>query len=258
MVPPYGGEEGVATGQVAVGQEVARRIGLTRNAKIALTAYSGEIVWFTVAKLLTRESELLTADLVLMSEADFRSFFGYPAGQYTDIALTVTNPQEVHNIAGKIATRLPDSRVILREEILRTYESIFNWREGVVLMLLSGAVIAFAIFAMEKASGLSADEKREIGILKAIGWETGDVIKMKFWEGCLISLTAFFLGYTAAYLHVFRFAAALFAPVLKGWSTLYPDFELVPTLDGFELATLFFFTVFLTRWPPLCPSGAPR
>jgi len=244
MAPPSGGEDGVSTGQVAVGQEVARRIGLTRNAKIALTAYSGETVWFTVAKLLTRESELLTADLVLMSEEDFRSFFGYPAGQYTDIALTVTNPQEVHNLAGKIANRLPDSRVILREEILRTYESIFNWREGVVLMLLSGAVIAFAIFALEKASGLSSDEKREIGILKAIGWETGDVIKMKFWEGCLISLTAFLLGYTAAYLHVFRFAAALFEPVLKGWSTLYPDFELVPTLDGFELATLFFFTVF--------------
>jgi hypothetical protein len=45
------------------------------------------------------------------------------------------------------------------------------------------AILAFAILAWEKASGLSADEKREIGILKAIGWETGDVLKMKFWEG---------------------------------------------------------------------------
>ena len=57
------------------------------------------------------------------------------------------------------------------EEILRTYESIFDWREGIVLVLLSGAILAFAIFALEKASGLSGDEKREIGILKAIGWE---------------------------------------------------------------------------------------
>ena len=244
MVPGSAGQEGVSTGRVAVGQEIARRLGLTLNGKILLTAYSGESRSFDIARFLPLESELLTADLLLMSEEDFRSFFGYPAGQYTDIALTVVNPQEVHNIAGKIANRLPDSRVILREEILRTYDSIFNWREGVVLALLSGAVIAFAIFALEKASGLSADEKREIGILKAIGWETGDVIRMKFWEGALISLTAFFLGYTAAYMHVFRFAAALFEPVLKGWSTLYPQFELVPTLDGFELATLFFFTVF--------------
>ena len=75
-----------------------------------------------------------------------------------------------------------------------------------MLALLSAAMLAFAILAWEKASGLSAEEKREIGILKAIGWETGDVIKMKFWEGGLISLTAFLLGYVAAYLHVFRFA----------------------------------------------------
>ncbi len=156
----------------------------------------------------------------------------------------MANPQELHTVAAKLASRLPDSRIILREEILRTYESIFNWCEGIVLVLLSGAVLAFAIFALEKASGLTADEKREIGILKAIGWETGDVIKMKFWEGALISLTAFLLGYAAAYVHVFRLSAGLFEPVLKGWSVLYPRFELIPVVDGFQIATLFFFTVF--------------
>jgi ABC-type lipoprotein release transport system permease subunit len=109
--------------------------------------------------------------------------------------------------------------------VLRTYASIFDWREGIVLALLSAAILAFAILAWEKASGLSAEEKREIGILKAIGWETGDVIKMKFWEGLLISLTAFLLGYVAAYVHVFHFAASLFEPVLKGWAVLYPRFH---------------------------------
>jgi hypothetical protein len=90
------------------------------------------------------------------------------------------------------------------------------------------AILAFGILAWEKASGLSAEEKREIGILKAIGWETGDVIKMKFWEGLLISLTAFLAGFVAAYVHVFHFAASLFEPVLKGWAVLYPRFQLTP------------------------------
>jgi len=113
-----------------------------------------------------------------------------------------------------------------------------------MLALLSAAIFAFAILAWEKASGLSAEEKREIGILKAIGWETGDVIKMKLWEGGLISLTAFLLGFVAAYVQVFRFGAPLFEPVLKGWAVLYPRFELVPAIDGLQVATLFFFTVF--------------
>jgi ABC-type lipoprotein release transport system permease subunit len=147
-------------------------------------------------------------------------------------------------VATKLSLQFPDSRPILRDEILRTYEAIFNWREGIILALASLAILAFAIFAWEKASGLSAEEKREIGILKAIGWETGDVIKMKFWEGALVSLAAFLIGYVAAYLHVFRFSSALFTPVLKGWAVLYPRFELNPVIDGFQVATLFFFTVF--------------
>ncbi len=31
--------------------------------------------------------------------------------------------------------------------------------------------------------------------------------------------------------------------VLRGWSTLYPDFRLVPVVDPYQLATLFFLTV---------------
>ncbi len=244
MVPPADIAAVVAPRRIAVGAALARRLGLAINETIAFESYSGQLFRFKVTNIFPHESELVTADLVLMSEEDFRMFFDYPAGQFTDIALSVANPQELHTIAAKLASRLPDSRTILREDILRTYESIFNWREGIVLVLLSGAVFAFAIFALEKASGLSADEKREVGILKAIGWETGDVIKMKFWEGAMISLTAFLLGYVAAYLHVFHFSSMLFEPVLKGWSTLYPHFELRPVVDGFQVATLFFFTVF--------------
>jgi ABC-type lipoprotein release transport system permease subunit len=244
MVPPAAEASRVSPGRIAVGAALARGFRVAINDRVWFHAYSGKLFSYQIAGIFPRDSELVSADLVLMSEADFRAFFNYPADQYTDIALSVANPQELHTIAAKLASRMPDSRTILREEMLRTYDSIFNWREGIVLVLLSGAILAFAIFALEKASGLSADEKREIGILKAIGWETGDVIAMKFWEGALISLAAFLLGYTAAYLHVFRFSSALFSGVLKGWSVLYPQFDLVPEVEGFQVATLFFFTVF--------------
>ena len=241
MVP---GNQDIAAGTLLVGAGMARARGLAVGNLISFRSYSGKLFSFTIARILPHDSELVSADLVLISEADFRSFFSIAPGYFTDIALSVANPLEVRNVAAKLSQQFPDSRPILREEILRTYESIFNWREGIVLALASLAILAFAIFAWEKASGLSADEKREIGILKAIGWETGDVLKMKFWEGALVSLAAFLIGYLAAYLHVFRFSSSLFAPVLKGWAVLYPRFELSPVIDGFQVATLFFFTVF--------------
>jgi ABC-type lipoprotein release transport system permease subunit len=110
-------------------------------------------------------------------------------------------------------------------------------------VILCTALLSFVIFAWNRATGLSAEEKREIGILKAVGWETSDVLLMKFWEGTAISMTAFLAGIILAYGHVFFTSSTLFLPVLKGWSTLYPDFSLVPFIDVNQVITLFFLTV---------------
>jgi ABC-type lipoprotein release transport system permease subunit len=243
----------IERGEIIVGPALERSRGLAAGNGISFRSYSGELHTFIVADVLPQSSELVSADLVLMHEEDFRAFFKYPEGHFTDIAMTVANPQEIRNVALKLMAALPDSRPILRDEVLRTYAAIFDWREGIMLALLSAAILAFGIFAWEKAAGLSAEEKREIGILKAIGWETGDVIKMKFWEGLLISLLAFLLGYIAAYLHVFYADTMLFEPVLKGWSVLYPRFTLTPHIDGLQIATLFFFTVFPSTAAVLVP-----
>jgi len=238
------GDMHIKRGEIIVGPALARVRGLAVGNGVSFRSYSGEMHGFIIGDVLPQRSELVSADLVLMHEEDFRAFFRYPEGHYTDIALSVANPHEVRNIAAKLRAALPDSRPILRDEVLRTYASIFDWREGIMLALLSAAILAFGILAWEKAAGLSAEERREIGILKAIGWETGDIIAMKFWEGLLISLTAFLVGYVAAYLHVFHLDTFIFEPVLKGWSVLYPRFTLTPHIDGLQVATLFFFTVF--------------
>jgi ABC-type lipoprotein release transport system permease subunit len=127
--------------------------------------------------------------------------------------------------------------------IARTYEAILDWRSGLVVIVLSAALLSFGIVAWDKASGLSADERREIGILKAIGWDTSEVLAVKAWEGAAISLSSFLLGLLLAYVHVFVTPAPLLAPVLKGWSTLYPDFRLTPTVGPFLVSTLFLLTV---------------
>jgi ABC-type lipoprotein release transport system permease subunit len=66
---------------------------------------------------------------------------------------------------------------------------------------------------------------------------------LKFWEGIVISLTAFLVGVVLAYGHVFMFSAALFEHALKGWSVIYPQFRLTPVIDAYQLTVLFFLTV---------------
>ena len=231
-------------GQVQVGPTLAQLWRLAVGDVLSLRDHNGRAYPLTVQGILPAASALLSADLVLVNEEDFRAFFGVPQGLYTDLTLEVRNPREVGKVAEKVLRALPDTRPIVRDDILRTYAALFDWREGMVMVLLSGAVLAFIIFAWDKASGLSAEERREIGVLKAIGWETSDIMAMKLWEGVLVSVFAFLLGYLAAYVHVFAFSASLFIPGLKGWSVLYPRFALTPHIDAFQIFTLFFLTVF--------------
>lgn len=227
----------------AVGAALAKSRNLAVGDLLPLISYDKTPLMLEIRTIFPSSSDLIAADMIIISSNDFRQLFNFPPGQATDLAVTVRNPKELPTVAAKIASQFPDSRPILKSEIQRTYQSIFDWRGGMTLMVLASALLSFIIFAWDKATGLSAEERKEIGILKSIGWETGDVLLLKFWEGSVISLTAFLLGVVLAYAHVFFLSAPLFVQALKGWSVLYPRFQLVPVVDVYQLAVLFFLTV---------------
>jgi ABC-type lipoprotein release transport system permease subunit len=241
--PPQADALAVNPGETILGEGVARLRRVGAGQPVFLVSPGGVFLKLKVKAVLPAAAALVSSDLVLLSEADFRRFFQLADDEYTDIALGVRNPKETPKVAEKAGIALRQHRVITRDDVLRTYEAVFSWREGMLLALLSGALLAFAILAFDKASGLSAQERREIGILKAIGWDTGDILRMKLWEATLISATAFLAGFVLAYAHVFFFSAPLVEAVLKGWSTLYPRFALTPGIDGLQIATLALLTV---------------
>jgi ABC-type lipoprotein release transport system permease subunit len=251
MVPE---NNSIGIGNIIVGKGVARNIPGEEDGAIPFKAHDGKYIFLKIIGVLPADSELVSSDLVLISEEDFKRLFPIPEKVATDLVLKVRNSKELTTIATKITQLLPDTRPILREEISRTYDAIFDWRGGMIIVILAGAVMAFIIFAWDKATGLSAEERREIGILKAIGWETSDVLLMKFWEGAVVSLSSFLLGVVLAYVHVFFASSSLFEPALKGWSVLYPSFKLTPFIEPYQMATLFFLTVIPYTVATIVPS----
>ena len=230
------------TGECAVGQGISDARFAGKGGELILLG-GGTAMTFQVVGVFTSASNMLTNDLILIKKDDVLRLFGLPRDKATDLVVGVYNKSEVSNIARKIKQLFPDTRPIMKSEIIRTYDTVFNWRSGMVLTMFFGAIIAFCILAWDKATGLSADEKQEIGILKAIGWETSDILELKFWEGIIISLTSFLTGLILAYVHVFFLGAFLLAPALKGWSVLFPPFKLMPYLDLYQIFVLLFLTV---------------
>jgi ABC-type lipoprotein release transport system permease subunit len=230
-------------GECAIGAGVAGSRLIHLQDDLILIDYDNIGRIFTVTGVFVSKADVLTQDLVVMPEGPLRQFFGMPESLATDLAVEVYNPNEVDTIANKIKRALPDSRPITQSELLRTYHAVFDWRGGMMLALFSSALMAFCILAWDKATGLSAGERREIGILKAVGWDTGDVLLLKLWEGLALSLLAFLCGCLIAFLLVFWWGAPLLGGILRGWSVLFPALRPTPFIDFYQLGTLAFLTI---------------
>ena len=237
------GEMPIEEGECAIGKGVAAARMTGVGDDLVLSDGQGTFSIFTVTGVFKADSDLLTNDLVVLFNEDIIRFFNMPEDRATDIVVQVFNETETPVVARTIQQLLPDTRPIMRSEIVRTYKTVFNWRSGMVLTMFFGALVAFCILAWDKATGLSAEERQEIGILKAVGWETSNILELKFWEGMVISLTSYLTGIILAYLHIFYFGGSFIAPALKGWSVIFPPFRLMPYVNMQQIFILLFLTV---------------
>jgi len=231
------------TGTAVIGRSVQKILGLGERRVFSLFRPDLSLKSFEMVGLFSQQTDLLTNDLIIMNIDDARDLFAIPPAMATDLCIYVANPTEIETIAKKIAQLLPDTRVLTKSQIQKTYQVVFSWRSGFASICLLTALVAFAILAWDKASGLSPEEKREIGILKILGWETADILAVRFWESTLVSTLAFIFGCTAAYLHVAFFDATLLKPVMVGWSVIHPPFKLLPSVTLADLLLIFTFSV---------------
>lgn len=230
-------------GDVFIGQSVKKIMDMSGRNLFSLFRPDLSLKSFTIKGTFNQQTDILTNDLIVMKIDTARDLFQIPPELATDLLIRVANPNEITTIAKKISALLPDTRVLTRPQIRKTYKVVFGWRSGFGSICLLTALVAFAILAWDKASGLSAEEKREIGILKVLGWETTHILAIRFWESFLVAALAFIIGCTLAYIHTSIFNAALFRPIMVGWSIIYPPFKLSPGVTLADLMLIFSFSV---------------
>jgi len=187
------------------------------------------------------ENEFETNDIIFLDEEIARKIFGMEEDKATDIVVKVANPAEVQTIAKKIRLLYPDTRVITKNDLKVSYQNIFDYKSGIFLALFVVAIFTFFMIVYDKISGLTSEEKKEIGILKAIGWRIEDILKEKFYEAFIISITAFLIGVTLSLAFVYIFDAPLIRDIFTGYSVLKPPFK-IPFVFDFQTVALIFFT----------------
>ncbi len=200
------------------------------------------------------DTELESNDVIVMSKKSVREIFDMSENKATDIAVKVANEDEIATVALKIKLLYPDSRVITKDDLKISYQNIFDYKSGIFLALFVVSLFTFFIIIYDKLSGLSGEEKREIGVLKAIGWRVDDVLREKFYEGFVVSFFSYMSGVILALFFVYMLKAPLLQNIFTGYSQLKTSFTLPFVFDMQTLALIFFLSVPIYIAATIIPS----
>ena len=214
----------------------------------------GKIKRVDISGVFDSDIDLESNDMIVMSKETLREIFGIEESKATDIVVKVANIEEIETISLKIEQMFPNARVITNDDMKLSYENIFNYKSGIFLALFVIAIFTFFIIIYDKMSGLSSEQKREVGILKAIGWRVEDVLRSKFYESLILSLFAYILGVILALAYVYIFNAPLLRDIFIGYSDLKPVFEISFILDFQTLFLVFFLSVPIYVAATIIPS----
>jgi ABC-type antimicrobial peptide transport system permease subunit len=88
---------------------------------------------------------------------------------------------------------------------------------------------------------INSTDKKEVGILKAVGWGIKDIIKLKLYESIVVAIFAFMIGFLLAYIFVFGFNAPVLIDIFLGSNNIPNHLILKPLIDGSSFVMLFLF-----------------
>jgi ABC-type lipoprotein release transport system permease subunit len=186
---------GGAPHELVVGSDLARRLHLEVGSVLPpfYRNRRGERV-SEVVGLFRSDVSLWQARLIVTSFETAGYIFDQP-GLATDL-LVYCHPGYDDNVRAfilrTVALNLPGGtarpRVATREDLAALLPQGLLHREG-VFTLLSVLAFAVAILVILVTSGLGlAERRREIGVLKATGWQTDELLLRSLVESCLLGL----------------------------------------------------------------------
>ncbi len=188
-------------------------------------------------------SNLVNNDLIILSADLAKEILGIDEGSVSDISIRVPNEAERDNIAFKLKSLYYDARIIAKKDIARAYTQFYNYKSGIFLLLFILSLSTFMLVLYQRYTMVGSSDKKEIAILRMLGWSIRDVLKLKLYETLFIGIFSYLLGVVLAYIFVFVFNAPLLRDVFLGFGNLanHPTFQ--PVIDGGIFTSLFLFFI---------------
>ncbi|MHA1112754.1 MAG: ABC transporter permease, partial [Promethearchaeota archaeon] len=194
---------------------------------------NGDPKEFEVVGIFTLNSKIYTHDLILTDIESARSFFQLPEGLVTDLTVWTTEDNSDFAIAPQIDDLIDDVRILDKETLGNLLHHSTNERAGYFVIVWTLILLGMILFCFSISSAISLDSRREVGLLKTLGYSITDILEIRFIEFTLTGIWASLIGYSAAIFFTFYLGAPILADFMLGWSALFTPF-VVPMKITFE------------------------
>lgn len=211
--------------------------------EITLFTYSGDAKIVKIIYINDDEFELLSNNSIFCNISLAREILGLEKFEYSDFYIDVPNDTEVPNIVEQLKKTFWFAKITTKKEKIAQIYNNYYYKGGIFLSLFVFAIVSFMILLYQKTITAISSEKKEIGILRAIGWKISDIIKLKIVQNLFVAFSAFFIGMIFAYIFVFIFGAPFLRNIFIGsYASFYePNFR--PFIKISEIVILFLLTV---------------
>jgi ABC-type lipoprotein release transport system permease subunit len=244
-------------GEVVIGEALAKAVHLQTGVRFTLSPNPSKI--FRVSGVFDSNMTIWSSNLILMTFEDASELF-HMRGMATDI-LIYTAPGDAQRVAREIMiastnrdSSEPPLRVQDKSLVRRYFQRGFNYKAGVFTALFTVA-FAVAVPALLVISGFGQTErKKEIGVLKATGWQTQEVMEMATLENLVISLTSAPLAILAAMVWLKWFNGAFVAKFFIAEIGLMAPFSVPSRFLPLASLLAFLFAFVLTMIGSLYPT----
>ncbi|MCF6157480.1 MAG: ABC transporter permease [wastewater metagenome] len=230
--------------EVIVGYELANHFQLHPGDQFSMRGQQRKT--FTVTGLFSADSSIWGASMILMSFQDAGELFG-KQDVATDIQI-YTLPGHNSAIAADLYDIFQNEPYRIQDkQMIETYfKKGFMLKEGIFTALYTIA-FALGIPAILVASGFGLSERRrEIGIMKATGWNTLEVLELISFEQIFISLLGAVTAIVLSILWVKLFHGAFIAQFFVAEMPMLPKFTLPSRFLPLPCLLSFFFAFLLT------------
>jgi hypothetical protein len=187
---------------------------------------------FRVVGVFESSTDAATFDLVVLQDEDAGALLGIPRGRASDLAIDVFHDAEAEAMARELSHAFPwPVQVTTRLETLKRYRSAFGLRSGIAASVYIPTLLAMGLVAAATLRDRIRN-RREIGLLKALGWTAADTATLELWRTATVAATAAAAGGSLAYGLVFGPGGPWLAGVVFGWRGPLPDLALDPAGAG--------------------------